>query len=114
MSQSLYITAVLVSLLASASQLSAATDAVPKFDIERNCRSELSGGSGIGETMASCKADEERAQDELTPRWSVFSRADKKVCIQETQIDGSPSYVELLTCLEMTPSGRTKSQGSVD
>lgn len=108
MSQSIFAIVVLVSALASTSQLSAARDAVPKFDIERSCRSELSGGSSTGETMASCKADEERARGELSPRWSVFSRADKTVCIQETQIDGSPSYVELLTCLEMTPSGRAK------
>ena len=86
--------------------LAATTDSVPKFDIERSCRSELSGGSSFGETMASCKADEERARDELGPRWGSFSAADKKVCIQETLIDGSPSYVELETCLDMTPSGR--------
>jgi hypothetical protein len=97
----------LLGLLAGTSQLSAATDDVPKFDIERNCRSELSAGSSIGETLASCKADEERARDALAPRWSSFSAADKKMCIQETQIDGSPSYVELETCLEMTVSGRT-------
>jgi hypothetical protein len=108
MSHSSLATAVFIGVLASASQLSAASDAVPKFDIERNCRSELSGGSSIGETMASCKVDEERARDELTPRWSVFSQADKKLCIQETQIDGTPSYVELETCLEMTPSGRAR------
>ena len=97
---------VLIGLIAGASQSLAATDSVPKYDIERNCRSELSGGSPTGETMASCKASEERARDQLAPRWSSFSAADKKMCTQETQIDGSPSYVELETCLEMTPSGR--------
>ncbi len=93
-------------LIAGASPSLAATDNVPKFDIERSCRSELSGGSPTGETMASCKAAEQRARDELVPRWSSFSAADKRLCIQETQIDGSPSYVELETCLDMTPSGR--------
>src|SRR5579862_4503481 len=106
MSHSFLTVAALLSLLAATPQLSAATDTVPKFDIERNCRSDLSAGSGTGETMASCRADEERARDELAPRWSSFSQADKVVCIKETQIDGSPSYVELETCLEMTPSGR--------
>jgi hypothetical protein len=108
MSHSFVATAVLFGFLASISPTSAATDTVPKFDIERNCRTELSGGSSTGETMASCKADEERARDELIPRWNVFSQADKKLCIQETQIDGTPSYVELETCLEMAPSGRGK------
>lgn len=110
MSHSSLATAVFIGILASTSQLSAAaaTDSVPKFNIERNCRSELSGGSSIGETMASCTADEQRARDELVPRWSAFSSADKKLCIQETKIDGTPSYVELETCLEMTPSGRAR------
>lgn len=107
MSHSFLTLAVLVSVLAGAPQTSSAADAVPKFDIEKNCRAELSAGS-FGETLASCTADEQRARDELTPQWNRFARADKATCIRETEIDGSPSYVELLTCLEMTPSGRTK------
>lgn len=109
MSHSSLATAVFISVLVSTSQLSAAAaDVVPKFDIERNCRTELSGGSSTGETMASCKADEESARNKLIPRWSVFSQADKKLCIQEAKIDGSPSYVELETCLDMAPSGRAQ------
>jgi hypothetical protein len=106
MSYSIFTIAIVIGVIAGASASSAATDSVPKFDIERGCRLELSGGSSTGETMASCKADEERARDELNPRWSSFSRPDKTLCIKETQIDGTPSYVELQTCLEMTPSGR--------
>jgi len=107
MSHSLFVAAAIVGVLAGISQLSAATDTVPKFDIERNCRAELAAGS-FGETLASCTADEQRARDELAPRWSTFSQSDKALCIKETRIDGSPSYVELLTCLQMTPSGRAK------
>ena len=106
MSHWLFALPLFLSLVAGASPSLAATDNVPKFDIERSCRSELSGGSSTGETMASCRADEQRARAELGPRWSSFSAADKKLCIQETRIDGSPSYVELETCLDMTPSGR--------
>lgn len=106
MSHSSFVSAVLIGLVAGLPQSRAVTDSVPKFDIERSCRSELSTASSIGETIASCRADEERARDELAPRWSSFSRADKTLCIKETQIDGSPSYVELEVCLEMTPSGQ--------
>ena len=108
MSYLLFAVAVALSVLVSAQPSLAATDSVPTFDIERSCRLELSGGSVGGETIASCKADEQRARDELIPRWSSFSRTDKALCIKETQIDGSPSYVELETCLEMSPSGREK------
>jgi len=97
-----------VALLAGSPQ-SRAADAVPKFDIARNCKAEVgSGSAGIGETMASCTADEERARDELAPQWSTFAQSDKTTCIRSTSTDGSPSYVELQTCLEMTAHARPK------
>jgi hypothetical protein len=37
----------------------------------------------------------------LAPQWDRFSKADKTACIAETSLDGTPSYVELQTCLEM-------------
>jgi hypothetical protein len=72
-------------------------DSVPKFDIVRECRSE--GGSKA--VLDSCAADEAGARDQLQQQWVQFNPQDKSVCIRETNIDGSPSYVELLTCLEM-------------
>jgi hypothetical protein len=72
-------------------------DNVPKFDITRECRSE--GGSKA--VLEKCAADEAEAREQLQPQWSQFSAVDKTVCIRETSMDGTPSYVELLTCLEM-------------
>jgi hypothetical protein len=81
-----------------------AADAFPKFDIEHNCKLETSESSGIGETQQSCVADEQRARDELQPKWAKYSKPDQSSCVQETSLDGTPSYVELLICLEMTES----------
>ena len=72
-------------------------DNVPKFDIARECRSE----GGSQPVLDKCAADEADARGQLKPQWSQFSAVDKTVCIQETSMDGTPSYVELLTCLEM-------------
>ena len=72
-------------------------DGVPKFDIARECRSE--GGSKA--VLEKCIEDESAAREELQPLWIQFSAADKNSCIGETSIGGTPSYVELLTCLEM-------------
>ena len=94
--------------LASGQQIAHAADAVPKFDIARGCKDETSDKSSIGETMASCVADEERARDELAPEWSKFAGADKTACIRETSIDGTPSYVELQTCLEAASGVRPR------
>lgn len=38
---------------------------------------------------------------ELMPQWDHYKREDKTVCIREAGLDGSPSYVELQTCLEI-------------
>lgn len=70
---------------------------VPNFDIARECRSE----GGTKTTLEKCAADEAKARDELQPLWAQSSSQDKAVCISETSMDGTPSYVELLTCLEM-------------
>ena len=72
-------------------------DSVPKFDIARECRSE--GGSKA--VLEKCIEDESAAREQLQPLWIQSSAADKATCVGETSIDGTPSYVELLTCLEM-------------
>ncbi|MDR3464560.1 MAG: hypothetical protein P4M07_01315 [Xanthobacteraceae bacterium] len=79
-----------------------AADTFPKFDIQHNCKLETSETSGVGETMESCVGDETRARDELKPKWDGFKKADQTTCLRETSLDGTPSYVELQICLEMT------------
>jgi hypothetical protein len=76
-----------------------AADEPPAFDIAKNCRAEVVGSL---ETAGSCTKDETDAKNELTKRWSQFSASSKKSCIGEAEIGGDVSYVELLTCLEMT------------
>src|SRR5271169_1895177 len=78
-----------------------AADSVPKFDIAKNCKADLTVSTGSGETLESCTHDEEQARDQLGPQWSQFRQQDKTFCIREAGLDGTPSYVELQTCLEM-------------
>jgi hypothetical protein len=84
----------------------AVADEVPKFDIAQECQSE--GGSKA--TLDRFAQDEGQARDQLQPEWSGFSAADKSQCIKETSLDGSPSYVELLTCLEMARDAKKSSK----
>ena len=76
-----------------------AADGPPAFDIAKNCREEVVGSI---ETAGYCTKDETAAKNELTERWSQFGPSEKKSCIGEAVIGGDKSYVELLTCLEMT------------
>ena len=48
-----------------------------------------------------CADDETLARAQLRTEWTQFSSAAKTQCLQEVSIDGAPSYVEFLTCLEM-------------
>ena len=44
--------------------------------------------------------DEMRAKADLAKRWSQFKGKDKQDCVEQSR-NPSPSYVEVLTCLEM-------------
>ena len=48
-----------------------------------------------------CSQDETVALGQLRTEWAQFSGADKRSCMEMTQIGGFASYVALLTCLEM-------------
>jgi hypothetical protein len=100
--------AILVAILSDASLAAHAADPFPKFDIAKNCKTEVSGNTGIGETLGSCTHDEEQARQQLIPVWDRYSRDNKTNCIRETSVDGSPSYVELQTCLEMFDEEKDK------
>ena len=79
-----------------------AADGVPNFDIARNCTAEVAGGAN---TAKACEDDETTAKNELVKRWSEFSAANRKSCAGESSIGGEQSYVELLSCLEMSTGG---------
>jgi hypothetical protein len=85
-------------------QPTAIADAVPKFDIARECQGE----GGTMETQKKCADDETQARNQLQTEWTQFSPGAKTRCNQETSIDGTPSYVEFLTCLEMERDVRTE------
>jgi hypothetical protein len=72
-------------------------DAVPQFDIVRECQGE----SDTKEAAQRCTADEIQARNQLQVEWMQFRPSAKLQCNEETNIDGTASYVELLTCLEM-------------
>ena len=75
----------------------AVSDAVPKFDIVRECRFE--GGSTV--EFDRCSDDEGAALRELERAWAQFAGVDKSTCLSVATVAGFASYVELLTCLEM-------------
>jgi hypothetical protein len=80
---------------------------IPDFNIEASCRhvSGMEAGS-----PGSCVADEQGARNELQKDWAQFTAADRSSCAQVSGSDGLPSYVELLTCLQMSADARKLSK----
>ncbi len=76
----------------------AVADQVPAFDPARSCRAAAKLTTA---SLDSCLGDERTAHDQLAKQWAQFAPADRTNCTQVTKTGGYPSYVELLTCLEM-------------
>ena len=91
--------AVIVAAAWSTEQTTAA-ERMPTFDIMQNCGAEVA--SADLEEVAGCAKDETDARNEPDKRWSEFGVSNKQACIGESSVGAGQSYVELLTCLEMS------------
>ena len=87
-------------------------DNVPKFDIARGCRLDIIASSGLAEeqSLRKCVSDEQQALQQLQTQWSQFPESDRATCTTTTNTDDTPSYVELLTCLEEAKEARGQSK----
>ena len=84
---------------------------VPKLNVEPSCKTAGVEGMALGRTTQSCLNDENGARDQLVKDWSSFSAGDKSHCLSMVSTGGSPSYVELLSCLEMSRDAKKIAQG---
>jgi hypothetical protein len=73
----------------------------PQLDVKATCRRAQPLSGGQGDAYQGCLNDETAAQKELVRLWSTFKAGSQVTCAQETKIGGAPSYVELLTCLQL-------------
>ena len=91
-----------IALLVLPDLASAKPDGVPRFDVALSCR-EARAYSGDNKNLAysGCMKDETDARAELARKWAHFKSADRKDCVAQGAAP-LPSYVELLTCLEMS------------
>ena len=94
---------VLISAASSSASARDSQSAVPRFPVDVSCHAaqQFSSGNSKEKDYDGCMRDEARAKQELTQRWSSFKPSDKKQCVEEGP---DPSYVEMLTCLEMDTS----------
>jgi hypothetical protein len=98
-----------IAIMATLSPI-AVSSSVPQFNIAKECRFE-----GRSTTIFDrCSRDETAALAQLKTEWGQFGGADQRTCRGEATIAGFASYVELLTCLEMTRDAATTKNYSDD
>jgi hypothetical protein len=84
----------------------AVADPVPTFNVEPSCRQAASGDIGIKQDMSVCLEDENGAREQLVKEWGGFAPADRGLCTRLSRTGGTPTYTELLVCLEMARDAR--------
>lgn len=78
-------------------------EGVPAFDTAPGCRAAVAMMPG---SFEACMKDEQDARVRLGSQWEQFVASDRATCMQNETTGGSPSYVELLTCLQMARDAR--------
>jgi hypothetical protein len=91
-----------------------ASDRVPALNVKPTCQGTEVAAVNPGQNMDTCLQKEEAARDQLRKGWASFPAGDRTECSAAATI-GPPSYVDLLTCLEMRQTLRrpnTETTGS--
>ncbi|SEF89590.1 hypothetical protein [Bosea lathyri] len=94
----------LVALTLSSGLLVPIADGPPRFDIEQTCRNAGEPAVAGRPPNQACRDDERKAETTLQQRWSQYPAASRVTCVESTGLGGPPSYVQVLTCLEMAAS----------
>ncbi|WP_407174899.1 hypothetical protein [Bradyrhizobium sp. STM 3562] len=81
-------------------------DRVPTIDVERTCKETAATDKAMNldlpQSVANCMRDENAAREQLATVWSTYSVSIRDRCTQEATLVGMGSYVDLLTCMQMT------------
>ena len=91
-----------IALLPLADLAMAKPDAVPVFNVAPSClEAREYAGDNRNLTYQGCMKDENEARAELVRKWAHFKEGDRRDCVAQGAAP-MPSYVEILTCLEMS------------
>ena len=91
-----------IALLVLPDLAAAKPDGVPRFDVARTCEdAQAFTGNDRNLAYRGCMKDENDARAELARKWAHFKPGDRKDCVAQGAAP-VPSYVEILTCLEMS------------
>ncbi|WP_024514246.1 hypothetical protein [Bradyrhizobium sp. Tv2a-2] len=82
-------------------------DRVPLINVEKTCKDSAAANKEVGITVAAqpfenCLRDENDAKQQLNAIWSTYAAPVRERCEQQATLLGEGSYVDLLTCMQMT------------
>jgi hypothetical protein len=98
---------IIPALILAAQLATPVADRAPQFNTEPTCRGAATASTAIRSDRDVCMQKEKDARAELDRQWTGFPAPDRSRCVEGTAAGGIPSYVELLTCLEMAKQART-------
>jgi hypothetical protein len=89
------------------------SDSIPHLNVEVLCKATEATDQAMGLTEAQsfehCLRDETEAQQQLAALWQASSTAVRNQCEGEAMAGDSQSYVDLLTCIQMTNDAKALS-----
>jgi hypothetical protein len=81
-------------------------DRVPLIDVQKSCKETAATNKAmdlnLAQAVANCLRDENDAKLQLIGIWSTYTASIRDRCEQEATTPGSASYVDMLTCVQMT------------
>ena len=92
----------LLPMLALSSQLVMVADKVPELDPGPGCRAAVAAAVMPNRNENACLTDEKAAKAKLEKEWANFTPEQRRHCTLLSTTGGPASYVELLTCAEMS------------
>src|SRR5215469_10986229 len=85
-------------------------DRVPVINVEQNCKetteTDKATGIDLPQSFEGCMRDENAARQQIAADWLSYSASVRDSCAQEATLGGASSYVDLLTCMEMSDPAR--------
>lgn len=93
--------------------MAVAANSPPKFNVAPGCKAAAAINQvmdlSVAQNYKSCMDDEEDARQQLVQSWSSFSSQDQARCVGQTQVNGMPSYAEVVACLQVTANSPLRS-----
>jgi hypothetical protein len=91
---------------------SAALGDAPTLNVQATCRATPAVNLDQQATYDNCMRSENAARDRLNKTWGKMRADWRSTCLKTTTLGGVPSYVELLTCVEMREAAANGQSGA--